>query len=224
VAAREAPAVSRRELGRVVVAGLACTEDATAMWAASTRAVLQPLAVDALASPGLDRDVRFALYRALIVGAPTPAAAATWGDRWFAEIDAVSPRDDDDRLSLDIARVEAARELRDPARVIPALVASERAIPTSYVPSLRLAQLELDAKRYADAVDACDRGLARTTGPLARAWLREIQATALVELGRPRDARRVLERALHDARDIAVAAARDRNVATITNALDAIPP
>ena len=110
--------------------------------------------------------------------------------------------------ALDIARVEAADALHDPERVLPALIASDRAAPDNYVASLRLAQVELDAKRYADVIAACDRGLAHVTGPLATSWLLQLRAKAFVATGRRDDARRALARALEAAQQIGPRGAR----------------
>jgi hypothetical protein len=57
----------------------------------------------------------------------------------LAEVDATPPRGDDERSALDIARVDAARVMNTPLRVLPALVASEKAMPNNFNASLRVA-------------------------------------------------------------------------------------
>src|SRR5205085_8357448 len=112
-----------------------------------------------------------------------------------------------------IARVDAARILGDPARVLPALVASERAMPTNYNASLRLAEIEVAARQFDLAVAACDRGLAHVTGPMGKTWLLETKADALIGKHESNQARRTLEEALLAARAISGDQNRDRNVA-----------
>jgi hypothetical protein len=54
-------------------------------------------------------------------------------------------------LRLDIARVDAAQLMGNPLRVLPALLASAKAMPNNYNASLRQAQMQLSAGRYDDA-------------------------------------------------------------------------
>ena len=70
-----------------------------------------------------------------------------WGEEWLAELDATRPADDDERSALDIARVDAARVMGQPLRVLPDLIASEKAMPGNYNASLRVAQMQLAAGR-----------------------------------------------------------------------------
>ncbi|HYY93815.1 MAG TPA: hypothetical protein VE713_04810 [Pyrinomonadaceae bacterium] len=92
-------------------------------------------------------------------------------------------------------------------------------MPENYNASLRLAQMETDAKRYAEAVAVCERGLRHVTGPLGRTWLLEIEASALLGKGDAAAARRVLEDALRSAQQTGVKQARERNVEKIQKAL-----
>ena len=221
-AALEAPSMTRGQMfGRVVLAGLVCANQGQqAPWAEAARKTLRPLAEKAVALPEMLRDHRFQLYQQLMHAADMAGDEATvtrWGDRWLQELDATRPANDDERSALDIARADAASLLGAPSRVLPALIASERAMPTNYNASLRLAQMEFEAKRYDEAIAACDRGLAHVNGPLGRAWLLETKADALTQVGRPEEARRVLEAALQSAQLIGVKDARDRNVRMISN-------
>ena len=227
LAAAEAPRMSRDEsFGRALAFGLGCiANDVAAAWTAAPYAALAVLAPEALGSPTTARDHRFSIYRWSIVVADHVGdrdAMKRWGDRWLAELDALTPATEDERTALDIARVEAADALHDPERVLPALIASERAAPENYVASLRLAQVELDAKHYAGVIGACDRGLVHVTGPLATSWLLQLQAKAFVATGRRDDARRALARALEAAQQIGPADSRARNIANVRAAASAL--
>ncbi|HSP17205.1 MAG TPA: hypothetical protein VLV78_20850 [Thermoanaerobaculia bacterium] len=224
-AAAEAPHMPRNSaFARVVLAGLmSANQGGTAAWAERARQVLEPLAAEAVTLPSILRDHRFQIYQTLMDSANARGDRATvmrWGDRWLHEIDATAPASDDERSALDIARVDAAGILGDPARVLPALIASERVMPANYNASLRVAQMEIEAKRYDDAIAACDRGLAHVTGPLGRSWLLRTKAEALMGMGDAGGARVALEKALDAARTIVTPGARDRNVKFITNALN----
>jgi tetratricopeptide (TPR) repeat protein len=202
---------------------MAAAQGGTAAWAESAWRVLAPLAAEAAALPATLRDDRFEIYQALMNGAQLrgdAAATKRWGEAWLAEIDATRPGSDDERSALDIARVDAVSILGEPARAIPALEASERAMPGSYNASLRLAQLANQAERYDEALAACDRGLAHATGPLARSWLLQTRAEAWRGKGDTRQALRALQEALASARAIASAGARERNVAKISRAIE----
>lgn len=85
------------------------------------------------------------------------------------KLDAIKPRSDDERSALDIARVENIQVAGDPARILPALRASETAMPTNYIASLRLAQMELQAQQYEKTILTCRRGLSRKPGALSGA-------------------------------------------------------
>ena len=92
-------------------------------------------------------------------------------------------------------------------------------MPRNYKASLRLAQMEAAAKRYREAVAACDRGLKHVSGPLGRTWLLQTKADALLRQGKLIQGREVLKQALHAARMIGVKQARDRNVEKILKSI-----
>ena len=191
----EAPRLRRDALfASVVLAGVGCANSGDA----AARGRLEPLAVEAAGLPSALRDDRFQLYQQLMVAAQARndrAAVLRWGDRWLRELDATKPVNDDERSALDVARVDAASVIDQPQRVIPALIASERAMPQNYNASLRLAQMESAAKQYDAAIAACDRGLAHVSGPLGRSWLLDVKAEALRGKGDRAGAHRALERA-----------------------------
>jgi tetratricopeptide (TPR) repeat protein len=227
MAAAEAVRMARGpEFGRIVLSGLVCVKQAqSAPWVAGARQVLEPVAAEAIALPSTVRDHRFQLYQQLMHAAEMRADKATvskWGDLWLVELDATSPANDDERSALDVARVDAAAILGDPARVLPALVASERAMPDNYNASLRLAQMEIDARKYDEGIAACDRGLAHVTGPLARSWLLQAKADALMHKGDLAVARRVLQDALQAAESIGVKQNRDSNIERIQRVIRSI--
>ena len=222
-AAREAPAMPRDEtFSRTVLAGLYCIAGEKAPWAGPAAKTIRPLAEEAIKLPATLRDHRFQIYQQLMYQAKIADDKATlnrWGDAWLKEIDSITPANDDERSALDVARVDAAGLLDDPKRVIPALMASEQAMPTNYNASLRLAQMLDEAKQYDESIAACDRGLRNVTGPLGRTWLLETKADALTEKGQKAEARAALEEALKAARLIGTKQARERNVQAVTKEL-----
>lgn len=223
VAAKEAPSMARGEsFSRVVLSGLMCASSDSAAWTRPAHEVLEPLALEATRLPATLRDHRFQLYQQLMRAADIRGdknEVARFGNSWLDEIDGTTPKNDDERSALDIARVDAASDLEDPSRVLSALQASEKAMPQNYNASLRLAQMQFQAKRYDDAVSSCDRGLKHVTGPVGRVWLLEVKAQAQAEAGRTVDARRTLGYALHVAHSIAMQESRERNVRKINDML-----
>src|SRR5262249_20705048 len=151
IAVAEAPRMPRTsEFSRLVLSGLACA----GRGAPAALNVLEPLAAEAVALPGALADHRVPLHpnpMGLAGEGGDKATVDRWGNRWLAELDARKPSSDDERSALDIARVDAMRIMHAPQRVLPALIASERAMPGNYNASLRLAQAYLEAKRYDDA-------------------------------------------------------------------------
>jgi tetratricopeptide (TPR) repeat protein len=222
--ATEAAHMTRDDLfARMVISGLWCLVSTDrSPWSEAALHKLQPLAEEALTLPATVRDHRDEIYRTLMnlsVARNDHAAAATFGDRWLAELDAMKPDSDDERSALDIARVENVQAFGSPERILPELKASELAMPNNYIASLRLAQMELAAKHFDDAIVACDRGLARAPGANGRAWLLQIKAQALREEGERVEARRVLQEALQAAQDIPNKGSREMNVDSIKRAL-----
>jgi tetratricopeptide (TPR) repeat protein len=170
------------------------------------------------------RDHRDELYRTLMylsLSRNDKATAAKWGDRWLDELDAIKPGSDEERSAVDIARVENIQVFGDPKRILPALIASERAMPQSWNASLRVAQMESEAKNYDNAIAACDRGLSRTPGPVGRSWLLQTKADALTQKGQRAEAQRTLIEALQAAQAIPSQSSRDHNLSRIKQKLGA---
>jgi predicted negative regulator of RcsB-dependent stress response len=223
-AAVEAPPMPRESVfASVVLAGLSCAnQGGAASWAAAALKTLEPLAAQAAAVPAALRDVRFQLYQQLMHAAHVRGDTATvsrWGERWLHEIETTTPGSDDERTALDIARVDAVGLLDDPARALPALTASEKAMPGNYNASLRLAEVATDAGHYDDALAACDRGLKHVTGPIGRTWLLETRAEALSGKGDTAAARAALEQALVSAQAIGSEMIRENHLRRIHRSL-----
>jgi tetratricopeptide (TPR) repeat protein len=220
LAMAEAPSMSRGiPFERTVLAGLmsANTSDSAA-WAVAGRAGLVPLAAEAVKMSAIARNDRFQLYQELTNAAGIAGDKATarrWGDEWLGEIDRTVPRNEDERTALDVARVDAVSLLGTPERAIPALQASESAMPHNYNASLRLAQVLSQAKRYDEAVAACGRGLSKVDGPLGRTWLLETKADALLGKGDMAEARLAIEDARAAANTIILKPNRDNNLRRI---------
>jgi tetratricopeptide (TPR) repeat protein len=220
LAVAEAPRLPHDpDFARVVLAGLTgANGGGPAAWAADARRVLVPLAAAAVDAPYVTRDNRFELYQGLMHAAELsddPATRSRWGGRWLDELDVTVPTNDDERTALDVARVDAVSELGSPERALAALTASERAMPRSYNASLRLAQVEIMARRFDEALAACARGLARVDGPIGRTWLLETEAEAWMGKGDGAAARRALTDAARAARDINTRSNREHNLQRI---------
>ncbi|HET7250167.1 MAG TPA: hypothetical protein VFI79_10000 [Gemmatimonadales bacterium] len=218
-AVAEAPRMARgQRFARVVYAGLACANRDSGDAALAARRTLAPLAAEALGRTDIRRDDRFLLYGVLMGSAQLRGdtlEVAGWGTRALDEIDRITPRSQDERTALDIARIEMVWDRRSAERVIPALAASERAMPGSDVAAVRLAQAELAAERYPDARAACARGLRRARGPIVRTWLCELEARAWLGMKQPAAARRALARARAAAQAIGTPENRESNLRTI---------
>lgn len=228
LAANEAAHMQRGPIfARTVVAGMWClTSSNPAEWSNEAFSTLQPLAQEALSSPETVRDHRDSIYRTLmliLVARNDNADAGKWGDRWLAELDAIKPRDDDERSAIDIARVENIQTFGDPNRILPVLLADERTMPNSYNASLRVAQMESAAKNYSAAVAACDRGLTRSPGPDMRSWLLDIKADALKRQGKAAEARHTSQEGLQAAQAIPQESIRQRYIGIFRKQLDEAP-
>jgi tetratricopeptide (TPR) repeat protein len=226
LAATESPRLSRaRTFVRVVLAGLGCAnQGATAPWAIAGRQQLLPLAAEAVEVQSASRDERYQLYQAIMAAAGARGDSATvhrWGGRWLGELESAVPRNDDDRTALDVARVDVVSILGTPERVIAPLQESERAMPRNYNASLRLAQVELWAGRYQDALAACDRGLEKVDGAIGRTWLLETRAQAWLGRGDSAQARRTLEDATRAANEITTPSNRENNLRRIARMMAA---
>ena len=224
-AAQEAAQMRRDVMfGRTIVTGMWCLISRDpAPWSKEMAAELEPLAKEALSLPTTEVDHRDELYRTLMylcLAHEDKICAADWGNRWLNELDARKPANHEERAAVDIARVENVQVFGDPKRILPALIASEQAMPASWNASLRVAQMESAAKNYDSALAACDRGLVRNAGPAARSWLLRIKAEALLAKGQRDAAQQALQEALAAAEAIPDPQIRDSNIKTIKAALE----
>lgn len=155
-----------------VATGLGCAlgADAGAPWRPAALERLEPLVRQASGLPDLLADDRAALLQTLAdarqEAGDARASRAALTRLWrFLEAEARRTPSAELRASLDSWRVSAAIGLGRPALAVPALRASERALPDDYNPPARLALLYREAKRYPEAVAEADRALARAYGP-----------------------------------------------------------
>lgn len=91
------------------------------------------------------------------------AAARAWAT--FLEGAAARAKTADQRAVFDSHRLGAYLELGEPAKAVPMLQASEKALPRDYNPPYRLAIAYNAMKRWNDALAATDRALANAYGP-----------------------------------------------------------
>jgi len=188
---------------------------------------LEALAVEALAAPSASQDDHYQLYEALYAlrqRAGDTAGAHAIAEQYlrFAE-HTPAPGSDDERMARDLALVRAAVKLGAPDRVIGVLEASERALPDDDNASARLASAYTAAHRYADAIAACTRGLARKPGPGGAVRLLGARASAEAQAGDTSAARRDLQAASDMAARITVPVARELAATQIRHQLDGLP-
>jgi len=171
-ALREARALPRGpSFANAVATGLVCAVSAPpdAAWRPAALAGLEPLAREALALPGLLADDRSGLYEVLVdtrVVCGDRREAHALAERWwrFLEEDRRRAPSAELRAALDGPRVAAALALEDPARALPALAASEAALPADFNPPYRSARLLFELGRFEDARAAAGRALGRAYG------------------------------------------------------------
>jgi tetratricopeptide (TPR) repeat protein len=113
----------------------------------------------------------------------------------FLEAQAAQAKDPDQRAVFDSHRLSAYLELGQPAKAIPMLEASARALPGDYNPPNRLARAYAATKQWDRALAASSRAVALASG---RARLRVLTARAalLQEKGDPAAARQCYDEAI----------------------------
>jgi thiol-disulfide isomerase/thioredoxin len=121
------------------------------------------------------------------------AVAEEWGR--FLDREAKRARSAEARAVFDSHRLTVALALGQAERAIAVLKASERDLPSDYNPPARLALAYAAARRYADAVAASDRALAKVYGPRRITVLRQ-RSEILVAKGDRAAARKALEDAV----------------------------
>ena len=188
---------------RAAATGLSCAreiEDAARRGAAL--AALERRARRELGSKGVLADDRSWLHDVLSQAAAAPgdevgAKAATL--RWIAFLEEEARRAPTPaaRSAFDGPRVSAAVRLGDPARALPAVLASARDLPQDFVPPTHLAALYLEMGRPSDALAAARRALSLAAGP-RRVRVHVLEAQSLLALERAGEARAALEAAVRE--------------------------
>ena len=213
---------------RASAQGLSCAleiEDEAGREAALS--ALEPRARQEVGSKGILADDRSWLYDVLSQtraarGDESGARAAS--QRWMAFLEDEARRAPTPaaRSAFDGPRVSAAIRLGDPARALPAVLASERELPQDYVPPTHLAVLYLELDRPAEALTASRRALSLARGP-RRVRVHVLEAQALLALERPGEARAALEAALGDGEALPEAARPEGWLGRAGEMLETIP-
>jgi tetratricopeptide (TPR) repeat protein len=202
LAVKEAPGMARvQSFANVVAVGLSCAlSGEAAPWARSAVAALEPLAREAVALPEVLADDRSGLYEVLVQAreaAKDEAGARKVAGEWWSFLTAERGRATTPagRTMLDAWIVAAALELGDPARALPLLEESEKAVPGDYNPPYRIAVLDLELGRLDDALSANGRALGLAYGPRKLRVLTQ-RATILERKGDKAGARAALQEAI----------------------------
>jgi tetratricopeptide (TPR) repeat protein len=203
VARRETPALERGPaFAGASAAGLGCAVDApeSAPWRDAAIEELEPLVVESLSLENVLADDRSSAYEMLVDlrdARGDQAGAREMAGRWmtFLESQAAAARTVEARAAFDSHRVGAALALGDPARAVPALLASERDLPEDYNPPARLAILYREMGRYDEALVESQRALDKAYGA-RKLRIFDTRADIFARKGDPAAARRTLEEAL----------------------------
>ena len=207
--------------------GLQCALRAPkdAAWRAQALSTLEAWVGSALAIPNLLADDRSGLYEALVQSAESAGdkgrvtqLAGAWLS--YLESEAARAPTPEARAAFDSHRVSAALKLGDPARVIPALQASEKDLPNDYNPAARLALVYSRLGRQAEALQAADRALAKVYGP-RRIRVYELKSEIYLNSGDRAAAQNTLVEALRFAESLPKAQRSERTIARLHKAIDA---
>jgi len=208
--------------------GLQCALNAPkdAPWRRESIAALEPWVSSALAVPDLLADDRSGVYDVLVQSAESSGdkqRAKKLAGEWLAFLEGEAARapTPEARAAFDSHRVLAAFKLEDPARVVPALQASERDLPRDYNPPARLASVYLRLGRYNEALAAADRALSKAYGP-RRIGIVETKANIYLKAGDKSAAQQTLVEALQLAQALPDAQRRERTVARVQKSLDQV--
>lgn len=203
LARRETPALERGPaFAGAAAAGLGCAVDApeSAAWRVAAIQELEALVVESLALDNVLADDRSSAYGMLVDlrdARGDQAGAKEMAGRWltFLEEQAAAAKSVEARAAFDSHRVGAALALGDPARAVPALLASERDLPDDYNPPARLAILYRELGRFDEALAASRRALDKAYGA-RKLRIFDTRADIYTKKGDPAAARRTLEEAL----------------------------
>jgi len=203
LARRETPGLERGPaFAGAAAAGLGCAADAPedAAWRAAAMTELEGLVVESLALDSVLADDRSSAYGMLVDlrdGRGDEAGAKEMAGRWlnFLEAQAAAASSVEARAAFDSHRVGAALALGDPARAVPALLASERDLPDDYNPPARLAVLYRELGRHDDALVSSRRALDLAYGA-RKLRIYDTRADIYTKMGDPAAAKRTLDEAL----------------------------
>ena len=203
VARKQAPTLERGPAFAAASAtGLGCAMDApeSAPWRAVSVQELEGLVVESLSLDNVLADDRSSAYEMLVdvrKGRGDEAGAKEMAGRWltFLETQAAAAKSVEARAAFDSHRVGAALALGDPARAVPALLASERDLPGDYNPPARLAVLYRELGRYDEALAASRRALDKAYGA-RKLRIFDTRADIYAKTGDKASAKRTLEEAL----------------------------
>jgi tetratricopeptide (TPR) repeat protein len=203
LARRETPALTRGPaFAGASAAGLQCAVDApaSAAWRDPAIKDLEAFVVESLALDNVLADDRSSAYGMLVDlrdARGDQAGAKEMAGRWltFLENQAAAAGSVEARAAFDSHRVGAALALGDPARAVPALLASERDLPDDYNPPARLAILYRELGRFDEALAASRRALDKAYGA-RKLRIFDARADIYAKKGDPVAARRTLEEAL----------------------------
>ena len=206
--------------------GLACALQAPkdAAWRPAAISGLEPWVRSALDIPDLLADDRSGLYEVLVDSAESAGdkeRAKKLAGAWlsFLEAEASRARTPEARAAFDSLRVAAAIKLGDPARVIPALQASEKDLPDDYNPPARLALLYSQLGRKDEALSAADRALAKAYGP-RRIGIYQTKAKVYLNAGDHAAAQRTLLEGLRYAQSLPKTPQSERAIARLQKTID----
>ena len=196
---RETPALTRGPaFAGAAAAGLQCAVDApeTAAWRDPAIKDLETLVVESLALDNVLADDRSSAYGMLVDlrdARGDQAGAKEMAGRWlsFLENQAAAAGSVEARAAFDSHRVAAALALGDPARAVPALLASERDLPDDYNPPARLAILYRELGRFDEALAASRRALDLAYGA-RKLRIFDTRADIYTKMGDPAAAKRTL--------------------------------
>jgi tetratricopeptide (TPR) repeat protein len=169
-----------------------------------------------------DRSSAFeALVRAREDAGDTAGAHALAGE-WatFLEVQAAAAETAEQRTVFDSHRLGAYLALGQPERAIPMLEASERELPNDDNPPARLAHVYQKMERWADALAASARAIAKASGP-RRVRLLQRRAEIFLAMADKASARRVLGEALEETEALPASELRDELTTKLRERLEA---
>ncbi|HVR37475.1 MAG TPA: thiol reductase thioredoxin [Thermoanaerobaculia bacterium] len=171
----------------------------------------------------LSGDDRSGLYIALIDARSSlkdEAGAKKLTEEWSAFLDgeAAKAKTPEQRAVYDSHRLSAYLELGTPDKAIPMLEQSERDFPNDYNPPARLTSAYKAMKKYAEALAASDRALAKAYGP-RKLGMYTTRADIYVEQGDKESAKKTLAEAIAYAKSLPDAQRNERRIASLEKRL-----